>query len=156
LDLPEDTPEWLRSALGYLTVRDLGCHYVSLLKALVRLEESAGFDNENPTPLPASQKKHKRPKEVGLWIKGGRGVKMSKLPEVGDVHTYQKQWYSWWDGLQPGWRKRGAEGEWITGGEYGNDWGHLDSSGVNGTISIVAALYFWGTARTHTEETLAA
>ncbi|KAJ7601289.1 hypothetical protein DFH06DRAFT_1026821, partial [Mycena polygramma] len=152
LELPDDTPQWLSNALLYIRGADLGCHYASLLRALVRLEESAGFENDDHTPLPAS--KH-RPTQVQKWIQGKRGEKMKTLPEVKNVVTYSKQWYKWWDDLQPSWRQRDANGKWITGGEYGSDWGKLDCAGINGSLSIVAALYFWGAAPTHTEETRA-
>ncbi|KAJ7666861.1 hypothetical protein DFH06DRAFT_984501, partial [Mycena polygramma] len=149
--LPEDAPDWLQKALPYLAARDLGCHYTSLLKTLVRLEESQGFEKEHPG-LPKSKK---RPKEVGVWIRGARGIKMKSLPTVDNVVAYGDQWYSWWDELQPAWRQRGEDGRLITGGKYGTEWGHLDCAGQNGNISIVAALYFWGAAAMHTEETRA-
>ncbi|KAJ7028758.1 hypothetical protein C8F04DRAFT_963607 [Mycena alexandri] len=147
LDLPADTPPWLRSVLSYLTAIDLGCHYTSLLTALVRLEESAGFEQEGQ-PLPSSKL---RPGEVQKWIRGARGNRMKCLPEVVNVAQYGKTWNAWWDALQPSWRKRGSDGHWVVGGKYGAEYGALDASGLNGCISIVAALYFWGTARTHDE-----
>ncbi|KAJ6490574.1 hypothetical protein C8R47DRAFT_977287 [Mycena vitilis] len=153
LDLPEDTPEWLMTALHYLTARDLGCHYTALLKALVRLEESAGFEETSHTALRSSTA---RPKEVGKYVKGARGAKMKALPEVKNVKAFATKWNAWWDDLQPKWRQRGADGQWITGGKYGDEWGGLDCAGPNGTLSVVAALYFWGSASTHTAETQAA
>jgi hypothetical protein len=152
LELPEETPAWLRDALSHLTTRDLGCHYTSLLRALVRLEESAGFDDAKPTPLAASKA---RPVEVAKWIRGGRGGKMKHLPAVKNVDAYGKQWYTWWDEMQPHWRKRGEDGYWVVGGEYGDEWGALDCAGVNGNLSFVAALYFWGAAESHTEDSRA-
>ncbi|KAJ6454038.1 hypothetical protein C8R47DRAFT_940660, partial [Mycena vitilis] len=151
LDLPDDVPEWLEKALLYLTVRDLGCHYTALLRTLVRLEESQGFTRSH-AGLPKSKT---RPKEVGVWIRGARGVKMKSLPIVVDVARYREEWYSWWEELQPDWRQRGEDGRLITGGMYGKEWGALDCAGQNGNVSIVAALYFWGAAATHTEETRA-
>ncbi|KAJ7618975.1 hypothetical protein DFH06DRAFT_1011614, partial [Mycena polygramma] len=149
LELPADTPIWLKTALSYLTACDLGCHYTALLRALVRLEESMDFEKEKPVALPRSTV---RPDEVAEWIRGARGVKMKALPRVKKVDAYAKQWYAWWDELQPAWRKRGDDGKWVVGGEYGNAFGKLDCSGPNGTICIVAALYFWGSSEKHTPE----
>ncbi|KAJ7629278.1 hypothetical protein DFH06DRAFT_980028, partial [Mycena polygramma] len=150
LDLPEDTPDWLKTALHYLTMRDLGCHYTALLTALVRLEESAGFEKKTHTPLRSSTA---RPGELGKYVKGARGKKMKELPRVKNVAAYAKKWNAWWNDLQPKWRQRGEDGQLITGGKYGDEWGGLDCAGPNGTLSVVAVLYFWGAASTHTEET---
>ncbi|KAJ7770728.1 hypothetical protein B0H16DRAFT_1254036, partial [Mycena metata] len=147
LELPGDTPQWLRTVLGYLTAADLGCHYTALLTALVRLEESAGFEQEGQAL--ASSKF--RPNEVQKWIRGARGSRMKSLPEVVNVADYARRWNVWWDALQPAWRKRGDDGYWVVGGRYGTEFGPLDASGLNGCISIVASLYFWGTSETHDE-----
>ncbi|KAJ7633593.1 hypothetical protein DFH06DRAFT_1004174 [Mycena polygramma] len=152
LPLPDDTPEWLRVALSYLTARDLGCHYTSLLQALVRLEESVGFEKDKHVSLPRSTV---RPDEVSVWIRGARGVKMKALPKVVKLEAYATQWWKWWDELQPAWRQRGEDGKWVVGGGYGTDFGKLDCSGPNGTICIVAALYFWGSSTSHTSESRA-
>ncbi|KAJ7018846.1 hypothetical protein C8F04DRAFT_976565, partial [Mycena alexandri] len=151
LDLPVDTPPWLRTVLSHLMARDLGCHYKSLLTALVRLEESAGFE-QNGKALPTSKW---RPLKVQKWIRGARGSRTKTLPEVHDVAAYAKAWNAWWDALQPPWRKRGEDGLWIVGGKYGAEFGALDASGINGCISIVASLCFWGAAKTHDRESRA-
>ncbi|KAJ7670630.1 hypothetical protein DFH06DRAFT_1124945 [Mycena polygramma] len=147
LKFDEDSPGWLRETLSYLTTRDLGCHYTALLQALVRLEESADSDGEKPLGRSKT-----RPTEIKEWIRGGRGVKMKNLPTVTNIEAYAVKWKNWWGEMQPKWRKRRDDGSWVVGGEYGTDWGRLDCSGLNGTVSFVAGLYFWGTAESHTDD----
>lgn len=125
-------------------MRDLGCHFTSLLAALVKLETAFGFDEQIYGVLPADQ----RPKAVNMWIKGGRTTKTSKIPDIKNTAKYADQWYRWWDLLQPKWRLRDHDGVWKAGGDatYGgdNEWGSLDNPGPNGCLSVVAGLYFWG------------
>ncbi|KAJ7102960.1 hypothetical protein C8R43DRAFT_963850 [Mycena crocata] len=150
LTFPEDTPPWLRDAVGHLQEPDLGCHYKALLVALIRLEESAGY--ESTTSLPVSKL---RPAEVKKWIRGARGAKLKELPTTSKPAAYADSFNAWWDSLQPLWRERNTDGTWKVGGKCGKEWGGLDCAGVNGTISIVGALHFWGTSAAHTEETRA-
>ncbi|KAJ7143245.1 hypothetical protein C8R46DRAFT_867539, partial [Mycena filopes] len=121
----------------------LGCHYSSLLEALVRTETAFGFDEETYGQLPLEL----RPKQVSAWISSGR-ARTKKIPRVEDVGTYASAWEAWWDSLQPGWRVKDREGRWKAGGDtkYGADeeWGYLDRPGPNGCLSVVAGLYFWG------------
>ncbi|KAJ7867029.1 hypothetical protein B0H13DRAFT_1516023, partial [Mycena leptocephala] len=61
----------------------------------------------------------------------------------------------WWDSLQPVWRTKGADGTWSVTGGYGGDgkeWGPLFQWGQNGTLNIVASLFFWGVAVQSTPE----
>ncbi|KAJ7829903.1 hypothetical protein B0H13DRAFT_1655420, partial [Mycena leptocephala] len=125
----------------------LGCHFTSILAALVRLETSFGFDEETYSAVPADH----RPKPITTWIKGGRTTKTKKIPAISNVARYADQWYQWWDFLQPDWRRRDRGGNWASGGDaiYGgdNEWGLLDKPGPNGCLSVVAGLYFWGVCK---------
>ncbi|KAJ7790915.1 hypothetical protein B0H14DRAFT_2396096 [Mycena olivaceomarginata] len=86
-----------------------------------------------------------RPKQVTAWIGGRRTAR----PDVADPVEYTAQWQMWWDSLQPAWRRRESDGTWSTTGGYGEggqEWGPLYQWGVNGILSLVASLYFWGCA----------
>jgi hypothetical protein len=53
----------------------------------------------------------------------------------------------WWGSLQPEWREKDADGSWSVARGYGGggrEWGPLYQWGVNGVLSVVASLYFWG------------
>ncbi|KAJ7847483.1 hypothetical protein B0H14DRAFT_2342610 [Mycena olivaceomarginata] len=125
-----------------MTAVGLGCHFDALLAAWTRIEDASRFE-QGPTNLP-----HKgRPKQVGIWVSSSRGRKLydASIPDIGQ---YAMVWQTWWDSLQPGWRKKGQDGNWERNsyGEGGREWGPLYQWGVNGTLNIVVSLYFWGVA----------
>ncbi|KAJ7278124.1 hypothetical protein C8J57DRAFT_1000974, partial [Mycena rebaudengoi] len=81
------------------------------------------------------------------WI-GGQHSKQIVDTSVPDLTAYAAEWEVWWETLQlqPHWRVKGPDGKWMVGGVYGTDWGVLFQWGINGILSILAALYFWGCA----------
>ncbi|KAJ7758930.1 hypothetical protein DFH07DRAFT_741385 [Mycena maculata] len=126
-----------------MTREDLGPHFRAVVAAWMRAEAASKF-MQGPTNLPSKG----RPKQVGAWITSARG-KRGCNTSVANLALYAVEWQNWWDSLQPNWRSRGADGAWTVGTSYGKDgkeWGHLLQWGVNGTLSIVASLYFWGCA----------
>ncbi|KAJ7176155.1 hypothetical protein C8R43DRAFT_872655 [Mycena crocata] len=141
---PAKAATWFVEAHRSMTGLDLGCHFHALLAAWIRIEDASRFE-EGPHKLSSRA----RPKEVGTWINGRR----VKIPVVKKVGTYAVAWRSWWDTLQPGWRKLGPDGRWLVTDTYGADgkeWGPLFRWGINGTLSIVASLYIWGCALSDT------
>ncbi|KAJ7846660.1 hypothetical protein B0H13DRAFT_1646553 [Mycena leptocephala] len=152
---PKDAPDWLANAIDFLTTIPLGPHFEALLEAWVRAEVAHGFD-DNPTQgIP----KTGRPEVLDEWIRAGRWVKSGKATakklskkkqlsfDVRDLEGYGKIWSTWWDSLQPAWRTKEADGRYSIGTEYGEDWGVLAIPGQNGSLTVVAGLYFWGSAR---------
>ncbi|KAJ7629774.1 hypothetical protein DFH06DRAFT_941308, partial [Mycena polygramma] len=142
-------PEWFVKGREAVTGVDLGCHFHALVAAWTRIEYASRFEH-GPTNLSSKQ----RPAEVGVWItknlRGKRGIE----PKVTAPAEYAKGWQLWWDSLQPGWRQRGPDGKWTIDeyGGGGREWGPLYQWGVNGTLSILASLYFWGRAIVEGEE----
>jgi hypothetical protein len=145
--VPAHAPAWLRDSVALFRTEELGCHFTSVLAALVKVETVFGFDEETYGVLRADS----RPDPINKWIKGGRTTKTTKIPPVKNVAKYAAQWQQWWDILQPEWRRRDGEGNWLTGGEaeYGGDnqWCELDKPGPNGCLSVVAGLYIWGVCK---------
>ncbi|KAJ7152749.1 hypothetical protein C8R43DRAFT_849903, partial [Mycena crocata] len=138
---PSKAAPWFESAFKEITREDLGCHYQALVAAWTRVEDASKFV-QGPTNLASRS----RPAEVGTWI---NLKKRGTAPVVTDVAGYAAKWESWWSSLQPEWRVAGGDGRWTTTGGYGpdgKDWGKLFVWGVNGTLSLVASLYFWGCA----------
>ncbi|KAJ7686842.1 hypothetical protein B0H17DRAFT_940051, partial [Mycena rosella] len=115
-----------------------------LITAWTRIEFASRFEH-SPTNLPSKG----RLMQVGAWISGGQGKQGVPSPVIRDLSAFAKVWDTWWSLLQPAWRKKDADGKWSTAGEYGEsrrEWGALYQWGVKGTLSVVAALYFWGCA----------
>ncbi|KAJ7907845.1 hypothetical protein B0H13DRAFT_2193638, partial [Mycena leptocephala] len=139
---PTDALPWFAHAYEQMTQTDLGCHYHALVAAWIRIEYASRFEN-GPTNLSPKG----RPQQVGNWVSFLRGKRKGANVAVADPSAYAVGWQAWWDSLQPGWRKKGEDGEWIMEGEYGGDgreWGPLYRWGVNGMLNVVASLYFWG------------
>ncbi|KAJ7889248.1 hypothetical protein B0H13DRAFT_1626786 [Mycena leptocephala] len=147
--LPAHAPPWLRDSVALFRKQDLGCHFTSLLAALVKLETVFGFDEQVYGVLPAEH----RPKPVNAWIKGGRTTKTTKIPDITHIDKYADQWKRWWDGLQPKWRRQDGDGHWMVGGDatYSKDnkWG---SSITPGPMAVSAWLPVF-TSGEYTSET---
>ncbi|KAJ7468411.1 hypothetical protein B0H11DRAFT_2305430 [Mycena galericulata] len=141
---PAKAAAWFVDAHAAMTRQDLGCHFDGLVAAWTRLEAASKYE-QGPTNLPSKG----RPKQVGTWISSARGTRGTADPKVLDPAKYAVEWQEWWNSLQPEWRKKDADGMWSTTGGYGKDgkeWGPLYQWGVNGTLSLLASLYFWGSA----------
>ncbi|KAJ7785393.1 hypothetical protein B0H14DRAFT_2244275, partial [Mycena olivaceomarginata] len=139
---PPGAPEWFVHAREQMTLTNLGPHFNAALAAWTRIEAACKFEN------PQHKLTHlKRPREITQWINGGRGRKQTP-PTVDKPGRFEAEWWAWWDSLQPEWRVRGEDGNWMSG-EFGGE-GEWDDMllhwGQNGTLSIIAGLYFWGCA----------
>ncbi|KAK0433185.1 hypothetical protein EV421DRAFT_1718841 [Armillaria borealis] len=88
-----------------------------------------------------------RPQWLSHWIHCGRKA----LPhhELKDLTTMSEEWWKFWKSLQPEWRNiDGVKGplgpshhEEIV---RDKEWGELAKRGVNGIVTMVAGLAFWG------------
>ncbi|KAJ7741396.1 hypothetical protein DFH07DRAFT_705624, partial [Mycena maculata] len=148
LPCPANAAEWFIHSRDSMMKVNLGVHFNAMLAAWTRLETACGFENQKVT-LPSKG----RPEQVGRWITAARGRRNQPDPVVHDTEKYGIQWWRWWDSLQPEWRTKEPDRKtWVVGGEYGADWDSLAYWGVNGLLSVVASLYFWGCAVAGEEE----
>jgi hypothetical protein len=79
----------------------------------------------------------KRPSCISDWIQQARIP--TYRPNILDLHKFESDFLAWWTSLQPKWRHHGSK-LLRTGG---NDWEPLRRTGVNGLLSVLAALFFW-------------
>ncbi|KAJ7603463.1 hypothetical protein DFH06DRAFT_1350223 [Mycena polygramma] len=100
----EDAPKWLRESVRVLSHVDLGCHYRSLVEALIRVEDKFG----GSSALDPSGARNQAEKPYNARIK--------------DLGEYGGRWWTWWDSLQPEWRKRGADKVWEISDGYSKEW----------------------------------
>ncbi|KAJ6567621.1 hypothetical protein DFH09DRAFT_918508, partial [Mycena vulgaris] len=138
---PPKAADWFVHARGQMTETYLGPHFNAVLTAWTRLEEVCRFE------VPSHKLSSKAwPEQITCWINNARGRKGSN-PIVKDPVAYATIWWTWWDSLQPEWRVRGLDGLWESGESYGGEWDdNLLHWGPNGTLSVVAGLFFWGCA----------
>ncbi|KAJ7156552.1 hypothetical protein C8R43DRAFT_883837, partial [Mycena crocata] len=140
---PAKAAQWFVDAHAEMTKEDLGPHFNAVVAAWTRMEAASKY-KAGPTLLPTKG----RPVQVTNWINRGQRGKRHCDTTVADPEAYEQQWQGWWDSLQPGWRTLDGDGCWSKTeyGEQGKEWGALYQWGVNGTLSVLASLYFWGYA----------
>ena len=80
-----------------------------------------------------------RPSAVALWI--GRARLSTWRPIIENVSKYEASFWEWWSVIQPDWRLE--DGELVCECVVG-DWEALRLPGINGVVSIVVALFYWG------------
>lgn len=133
-ELPPDAPAWLKSASRMLRSEALGIEWMELVKIWEAFETGEGFSS--PGKLAAAG----RPRCVADWIQRARApayrASITKPTEFG--HAFM----AWWTSLQPKWRQSAGAPLAKTPGDYDD----IRKPGVNGLLSAVAALFFWGLA----------
>ncbi|KAK7053554.1 hypothetical protein R3P38DRAFT_2378051, partial [Favolaschia claudopus] len=135
---PPNAPAWFTDAHASMTHIDLGCHYRPIVAAWTRMEAASRFEHSESNLSAKS-----RPKSIGVWIRSKRTAAAS----INDPVQYAEEWRAWWDLLQPSWRTKDKDGQWAitaTYGGAGREWGPLYRWGINGILTVVASLYFWG------------
>ncbi|KAJ7479909.1 hypothetical protein FB451DRAFT_1002730, partial [Mycena latifolia] len=144
---PGKAPEWFIHAQEQLTKQSLGGHFNAVLAAWTRIEAACAFATPSHKLSTKGRLDH-----MARWIAGACG-RRSAVPVVTNPMRYAKEWWGWWDSLQLEWRVKGDDGVWITSESYGGEWDdELMHWGPNGTLSVVAALYFWGCAVVNSQE----
>jgi len=81
-----------------------------------------------------------RPDAIKAWI--ARACSSSWRPAISDISLYETEFTLWWAMLQPVWCKR-SDGNIIFSKVEG-DWEVLQRAGLNGVLSVMAGLLFWG------------
>lgn len=131
-----DAPDWAIESLELFKSSSLGAEWDALVDSWLRFEQNSSFQGSKKLG-------HKsRPQAIAEWIKLARSATFR--PKIKNVKTFSSEFTAWWASLQPGWRTKDADGNWIQ--DSGVDWNDLRCPGKNGLLSVVAALFFWGRA----------
>lgn len=125
--------DWVPNALALFRSIALGPEWDALVRDWLHFEEGEGF--EGSCKLGSQH----RPPIVADWIKRAR--KPDFPYEIKNLDKFVNGFNAWWRVLQPTWRLDDASDLLRRDGE---DWGRLRCSGVNGLVSVLAALFFWG------------
>lgn len=146
--LPEDDlllPEWLKEAESRLHKFDLDVSFTKLVTTWVRLEATnPGGDGTQLPFLPAT----KRPAWVTYWIARGRGKEEDFTGK--SATKLEKDWWNWWIALQPAVRNLRVSDALLGKRDHTtqvaeDEWGSLNTRGINGLLSVLMALGWWGT-----------
>ena len=137
-------PDWFVKAHEHLTCPDLGPAFDGIISKYIAFEKIAGF---SPEPRNAGFGSKNRPSQVAWWVGCGRKA----TPKITDIPAFAKQWWLWWKGLQPTWRKVAAVQGSLTSahravadGEGG--WADMERRGQNAFYTVLATLRWWGAA----------
>ncbi|KAJ7068956.1 hypothetical protein B0H15DRAFT_764748, partial [Mycena belliarum] len=146
-------PPWFRAVYGEITAKNLGGTFNALLVVYAELEQTYKWDKGSSKGLG----KLNRPTAVDKWVGVARGARSGAMangvgPPIGSIAKYEESWWRWWGGLQPDWRvsHAGRPGQFARvmgpGSDDTNSWATLRHPGVNGVLSLLASLYWWGKA----------
>ena len=114
--------------------KGLGVTRSKLVEAWAAFEENASY--REVKKLPAAN----RPEAVKAWIQRARSP--SWRPSVPDIKSYEAEYMLWWATLQPAWRRSNTGN--IIFSKVDGDWESLRRPGLNGLLSVMAGLLFWG------------
>ena len=137
-------PSWFKDAHQLLPSQDLGPEFTSLINQLIKFEKLTDFAAGERS---AGFRSDKRLPEVRFWISRGRTTQ----PKISNLANFEKNWWKWWKGLQPPWRAV-FEVEGSLDRTHrpvltcGRDWSAINKHGRNAFFSIMATLFWWGTA----------
>ncbi|KAJ7053399.1 hypothetical protein C8F01DRAFT_991784 [Mycena amicta] len=137
---PERTSEstWLCNVYGELTGVNLGATYNDTLAAYFSLEAAYGY--ANGTGRLATEH---RPQQVAAWMRAKR-IARPAYCGITDTTAFGTKFWAWWMGNQPAWRETTGEGRPGSAERKGESWGGLVAPGVNGMLTAVVMLYWWG------------
>lgn len=129
-------PLWINNAVSILQTTKLGPEWDLLLSNWLKFEERTQFQ-EGGLRLGAKR----RPLLVANWIQYARNPTFHA--EIKNVAAFAADFSAWWQGLQPGWRRANSDDQTPRQAE---EWDSIRRPGLNGLLSVVAALFFWGSA----------
>ena len=130
------SPKWFRSALAMFQADEtrLGQHWMELVSIWVDFEVKEKYKERKK--LSASC----RPSIVEEWIRRARSP--TWRPVIVDLGEFERAFNLWWTELQ---RERHVPSTEKTNvGRDVGGWEHLRKPGLNGLVSLLAALFFWG------------
>lgn len=128
-------PPWFLSGRKLFSGQGLGKKWDELISMWAAFEEKEGY-KEVGRPTASG-----RPEVVSQWISRARSV--TWRPNILDVKGYEAKYNEWWKRLQPDWRV--VNGRVDVNLTQGN-WESLRMPGLNGFLSIISALFYWGLA----------
>lgn len=148
----KEAKRWFPQAFQLVGV-DLGPHYAEFLGHWIHFERLHKWKKSGGRLTGLG-----RPEVISKWIKEGRYPPRCSEPVIGADQTqqYLQEMCAWWKQMRPA--------TVFDPDNLGDDWAALDKHGINGWLSIVAGMKWWGESlnfltsdslRTSTEDWLA-
>lgn len=123
LDIPTGSPTWFKNATSMFSAPSLGPRWSLLAQTWATFEMQENFQPRGMLSAAG------RPQVVSDWIQRARPS--TWRPTINDTKAYEKLHCHWWTLVQ---RKAGG------------DWKELRLPGPNGILSVLASLFYWGSA----------
>ncbi|KIK81603.1 hypothetical protein PAXRUDRAFT_27823 [Paxillus rubicundulus Ve08.2h10] len=125
--------DWFHTAVMYLHTPNLPICYQELLSANIRCGTCT-----------QQQRLSRCPSLVDI-------KSMYWLPPIRDLNKFRTEFWAWWSTLQPKWRVLPLQPSTLpTTREVAGNWTTLDKPRLNGFLSILAALKWWGSGLVET------
>ncbi|KJA22463.1 hypothetical protein HYPSUDRAFT_102681, partial [Hypholoma sublateritium FD-334 SS-4] len=135
IEAPKNAPFWVVNALNLFQSANLGTEWSSLVVAWLKFEQDSHFIAKGRLGT------HCRPRAIADWIQRARSA--SYQPEINNLAAFSTDFSAWWQSLQPDWRANNVDNALPRSRE---DWDDIRRPGINGLLSVAAALFFWGYA----------
>ncbi|KAF8833846.1 hypothetical protein BDN67DRAFT_985753 [Paxillus ammoniavirescens] len=119
----------------------LPAKYQELLSVYVKLENSSGFSTEKGAAYALSSKA--RPEALHWWI----SRVPTGTPPIRSLDKFCTEFWTWWQTLQPKWRVLPVPLQPCTLHtlrDVAGKWNELDKPGLNGFLSVITTLKWWG------------
>jgi len=129
-----NSPPWFSKTLAMLESESrMGEAWTTMVRAWALFEAASGYEEVKKLGAVG------RPSAVGDWI--GRARSSTWRPVIRDLPQYEASFWIWWSAIQPDWRL--DEGDLVRERVVG-DWEPLRRPGINGMVSVLVALFYWG------------
>ncbi|KAJ3749304.1 hypothetical protein DFH05DRAFT_1371414, partial [Lentinula detonsa] len=129
---------WFKDAFDFLNI-DLGSPFAMLVDCWSNFESLNGWKTGKHAISSMN-----RPKEVTKWIQCRRYARITITIAPAQLDGFAERMWLWWVHLQPEWRKLGKDLRPAPVEHFGDDWKSLDIYGINGWLSLLAGLKWWG------------
>lgn len=128
-----DAPAWFTNVVRMFEGSNLDACWIELVKQWSSFEQRESYSEVRKL----SPKN--RPAVVGQWIARARSA--AWRPNISDLPGFEREFQQWWLTIQPPWRV--SNGKLLKDAVDG-DWDCLRRPGLNGIVSVLAALFYWG------------
>lgn len=129
-----EAQKWFPQAFHLVNV-DLGSHYMDFLGHWINFERLHGWGRSGGRLTGSG-----RPSIISKWVKEGRYSPRCSEPciDTDELEQYAQELSNWWKFIQPATP--------FDRDNMGVDWVALNKHGINGWLSIVVGMKWWGTS----------
>ncbi|KAF8166957.1 hypothetical protein BJ912DRAFT_829011, partial [Pholiota molesta] len=132
-------PPWLEDASKYLTEAVDSDIWKTFVADWIKFESEHGAITTTAHRMPAAL----RPGLLSNWIQKRR---YDQIPSLPDVQVFADEWVSWWNSIQPTWRRSTVPNTLplpLSSAKPNEDVCMLRKHGASGLVVVIASLAWW-------------